>query len=29
MINQHILKLGEAKVGDTVQVPIPDFDRMI
>ncbi|RNA41806.1 hypothetical protein BpHYR1_017718 [Brachionus plicatilis] len=27
MLNQHIHKLGEAKIGDTVQVPVPDFDR--
>ncbi|CAF1016654.1 unnamed protein product [Brachionus calyciflorus] len=27
MLNQHIHKLGEAKIGDTVQVPIPDVDR--
>jgi hypothetical protein len=27
MLNQHIHKLGEAKIGDTVQVPVPDVDR--
>ena len=27
MSQQHINKLGEAKVGDTVQVPVPDVDR--
>ncbi|CAF1143189.1 unnamed protein product, partial [Brachionus calyciflorus] len=27
MLNQHIHKLGEAQIGDTVQVPIPDVDR--
>jgi hypothetical protein len=27
MAGQHIHKLGEAKVGDTVQVPVPDVDR--
>ena len=27
MAQQHIHKLGEAKVGDTVQVPVPDVDR--
>ncbi|RNA09617.1 KRAB-A domain-containing 2-like [Brachionus plicatilis] len=27
MAQQHVHKLGEAKVGDTVQVPVPDVDR--
>lgn len=27
MAQQHIHKLGEAKVGDTVQVPVPEVDR--
>ncbi|RNA20406.1 hypothetical protein BpHYR1_037758 [Brachionus plicatilis] len=27
LAQQHVHKLGEAKVGDTVQVPVPDVDR--
>ncbi|CAF0781853.1 unnamed protein product [Brachionus calyciflorus] len=27
MEQQHIQKLGEAKVGDTVQVPVNEVDR--
>ena len=27
MAQQHIHKLGEAQVGDTVKVPVPAFDR--
>lgn len=27
MAQQHIHKLGEAKIGDTVQVPVPEVDR--
>ena len=27
MAQQHIHRLGEATVGDTVQVPVPDVNR--
>ena len=27
MVAQHIHKLGDAQVGDTVQIPVPDVDR--
>lgn len=27
MLNQHIHKLGEVKIGDTVQVSVPDVDK--